>query len=139
MTQIDFYTHVEHKLQTVCVIATKAVARGMRVMIFTPDKTASAKLGDLMWTHPPIGFVPHCAPSDPLSAVTPVIIDHDGAIPLHDELLLNLRAECPPFFARFARLVEIVGHDETDKLQARDRFRFYRDRGYDIRSHNLGK
>ena len=139
MTQIDFYIHTENKLQTACVLSAKAVACGMRVMIFTSDREASAKLDGLLWSYSATGFVPHCAASDPLAATTPVIIDHAGENLLHDGLLLNLRSEWPPFFTRFARLIEIIGHDETDKQQGRERYRFYRDRGYEIRSHDLGK
>ena len=54
-------------------------------------------------------------------------------------MLINLRAEQPPFFSRFQRLVEIVSLDEEDRSHARARFKFYRDRGYAIQSHDLSK
>jgi DNA polymerase-3 subunit chi len=88
---------------------------------------------------PPIGFVPHCAPDDPLAAETPVIIDCSGDNLLHDEVLLNLRTESPLFFGRFQRLIEIVSLDDEDRRAARERFRFYRERGYEIRTHDLSK
>jgi DNA polymerase-3 subunit chi len=56
---------------------------------------------------------------------------------LHDEVLLNLRAGQPQFFGRYQRLIEIVGLDDDDRARARERFRFYRDRGYEIRTHDL--
>jgi len=31
-------------------------------------------------------------------------------------------------------LIEIVGQEEQDKLEARKRYKFYRDRGYEMRS-----
>jgi DNA polymerase III subunit chi len=58
---------------------------------------------------------------------------------MNEDVLLNLRAEWPPFFSRFQRLIEIVSRDEEDRAQARDRFRHYRDRGYEIRTHDLSK
>jgi DNA polymerase-3 subunit chi len=57
---------------------------------------------------------------------------------VHDEVLVNLREQWPACFSRFLRLVEIVGRDEADRQAARERFRFYRDRGYEIRHHDLG-
>jgi DNA polymerase-3 subunit chi len=36
-------------------------------------------------------------------------------------------------------LIEIVSLDEQDRADARERFRFYRDRGYEIRTHDLSK
>jgi DNA polymerase-3 subunit chi len=93
----------------------------------------------LLWTAPAIGFVPHCAADDKLATVTPVIVDCDGGEFAHDDVLLNLRSELPSFFSRFQRLIEIVSIDEQDRRLARERFKFYRDRGYDIRSHDLSK
>jgi DNA polymerase-3 subunit chi len=140
MTQIDFYTHVDDKLRTACVLAAKACARGMKLTVCCPDAETAQRLDRMMWTTPATGFVPHCAPGDPLAADTPVIIDHQpGDNLLHDEVLLNLRAEQPPYFSRFQRLIEIVGLEDDDRAGARERFRFYRDRGYEIRTHDLSK
>jgi DNA polymerase-3 subunit chi len=139
MTQIDFYTHVEDKLKTACALAGKAVAHGMRLTVYCPDPETTHRLDRLLWTTPATGFVPHCGPRDPLAAETPVIIDCSGDCLLHDEVLLNLRPEWPPFFSRFQRLIEIVSLEDEDRAGARDRFRFYRDRGYEIRTHDLSK
>ena len=139
MTQIDFYTHVENKLGTACALTGKAHARGLRIILFCPDPETAHRVDRLLWTTPAIGFVPHCAPDDPLAPDTPVIIDCRGEKLPHDEVVLNLCPEWPPFFSRFQRLIEIVSLDEEDRARARERFRFYRDRGYEIRSHDLGK
>lgn len=139
MTQIDFYTHVGNKLQTACMLSAKAFARGLRVLVYCPDAETATRFARMLWTQPAIAFVPHCAPQDPLAAVTPVIVDHEGTTLLHQEVLLNLRPNPPAFFSRFERLVEIVTLDEEDRRAARERFRFYRDRGYELRSHDLSK
>lgn len=137
MTQIDFYTHVDDKLKTACRLASKAFSHGLRVMVFCPDAETAQRYDRLLWTTPAISFVPHCFPGDPLAPVTPVIVDYDGGDLVHDQVLLNLRAEWPPFFGRFQRLVEIVSDEEEDRRAARERYKFYRDRGYDIRTHDL--
>jgi len=139
MTQIDFYTHVEDKLKTACTLVAKAFARGLRLTAYCPDPETAQRLDRLLWTTPATGFLPHCGPDDPLAAETPVIIDCGGDNLLHDEVLLNLRPEWPPFFGRFQRLIEIVSLEDADRAGARERFRFYRDRGYEIRTHDLSK
>ncbi|MDB5811698.1 MAG: polymerase chi subunit, HolC [Betaproteobacteria bacterium] len=139
MTQIDFYFHVENKLQMACALSAKACARGMRVLAYCADAEASQKLSRLLWTSQAVSFIPHCKPGDPLAAVTPVIVDHEGTEPAHDQVLINLRADWPPFFSRFERLIEIVSLDEEDRSNARARFKFYRDRGYAIQNHDLSK
>lgn len=139
MTQIDFYTHVEDKLRTACLLSAKAYGRGLKITVYCPDSETAHRLDRLLWTTHPIGFVPHCAPDDPLAGETPVIIDCHGEPPSHDGVLLNLRPEWPPLFSRYQRLVEIVSLAEEDRTAARERFRFYRDRGYEIRTHDLSK
>lgn len=138
MTQIDFYTHVEDKLGTACRLAAKAYARGHKVTVLCADLEAARRFDRLLWTTPAIGFIPHCAPDDALAPLTPVIVDWRGEKLLNDEVLLNLRPEWPPCFSRFRRLIEIVSLEQTDCEQARNRYRFYRERGYTIRTHDLG-
>lgn len=139
MTRIDFYFHVENKLKTACALSGKAAARGMKVLALCPDAEISQKLDRLLWTSQAVSFVPHCTPEDPLAPVTPVIVDHRGEHLLHDDVLINLRTQSPPFFSRFQRLIEIVTLDEEDRRLARDRFKFYRDRGYEITQHDMSR
>lgn len=139
MTQIDFYTHVRDKQQFACKLSAKVLGQGLRVLILTSDEGAAARLDQMLWRIPATGFLPHCRARSPLSEVTPVIVDHDpGELP-HDQVLLNLGDARPVFFSRFQRLIEIVTTDGADREAARERFRFYRDRGYEIRSHDMSQ
>jgi DNA polymerase-3 subunit chi len=139
MTQIDFYTNVSDKLHTACRIIAKAYGRGHKMFVCCPDADTAHHLDRMLWTAPPTAFVPHCPTGNPLVKVTPVVVDHSGSEPVHDQLLLNLRPEWPPYFGRFERLVEIVSLDPEDRRSARERYKFYRDRGYEIRAHDLGE
>jgi len=139
MTRIDFYTHVENRHPTLCALAGKALARGLRMMILTADGEATERVGRLLWTQPAIGFLPHCRAQHKLAAVTPIILDHVAEPVVHEQILVNLRDEAPPHFSRFERLIEIVGLDQAEREQARARFRLYRERGYEIRTHAMGQ
>jgi DNA polymerase-3 subunit chi len=138
MTKIDFYTNVADKLHTACRIVAKAYGLGHKTFVCCPDAQTAQHVDRLLWTAPATGFIPHCAAGDALAEITPVLVDHRGDEPIHDQLLLNLRDEWPPYFGRFERLVEIVSTDPEDRRVARDRYKFYRDRGYEIRAHDLG-
>ena len=138
MTEVLFYTHANDKFQTACTLTAKALARKMRVMLFTADPAATDHLSSLLWSVPSTGFTPHCRSEDRLAPITPVILDHRAEPLVHDQVLINLCGETPSFFSRFQRLVEIVSLEEADREAARTRFRFYRDRGYEIRTHQLG-
>ncbi len=139
MTRIDFYFEAGDKLQVACRLSAKAVQQKLRVLIYAPDETGVQRIDKLLWTWQATGFLPHCPTRNPLAAETPVLITHDPEDTPHDEVLLNLHPAWPPAFSRFQRLVEIVGRDEEDRAAARVRFRFYRDRGYEIASHDLSK
>jgi DNA polymerase-3 subunit chi len=137
MTRIEFFFNVTNKLQKVADLSESAVNKGRRLMVFTADSGAAFKLENQLWAHPPIGFLPHCRADSALAGVTPIIIDWQGEQLPHDDVLINLQSQHPPFFSRFRRLIEIVGVDEADKAEARARYRFYRDRGYEIKSFDV--
>jgi DNA polymerase-3 subunit chi len=137
MTRIDFYIHADNQLHTLCTLAAKALAKDVRMMILTPDAQATDKVDKLLWSQPSIGFLPHCRAEHRLASVTPIIVDHVAEPVVHEQVLVNLCPECPPVFSRFERLIEIVGLDEAERDLARTRFRFYRDRGYEIHTHDL--
>ena len=139
MTRIDFYFDAADKLQVACRLSAKAAQQKLRVLIYTPDEAEAQRIDKMLWTWQPTGFLPHCMTNSPLAAQTPVLITHDPEDTPHDEVLLNLHSDWPPAFSRFRRLVEIVGRDEQDREAARARFRFYRDRGYEIAQHDLSK
>jgi DNA polymerase-3 subunit chi len=139
MTSIDFYFNAEDRLQVACRLAGKAIKQNQRVLIYAPEPETASRIDKLLWTWPAIGFVPHCAVHSRLAAETPVLIAAGDETPPQCEVLLNLGAECPPHFERFARLLEVVSQDEADKEKGRGRFRFYRERGYKIANHDLAQ
>ncbi len=139
MTRIDFYTHVQDKLPVAIQLIGKAWDRGLNVWVRVADDTAAARLDQGLWTHPAAGFIPHCKSDHALAKETPVIIDTAAIEPCTDQVLINLRPERPEYFSRFERLIEIVSLDDQDRKQARERFVFYRDRGFEIHSHDLSQ
>jgi DNA polymerase-3 subunit chi len=140
MTSIDFYFNAPDRLQVACRLAGKAMKQGSRLLIYAPEAETAARIDKMLWTWPAIGFVPHCAVHSPFAPETPVLIGAGDAAPEGCELLLNLGAECPPHFERFGRLFEIVPAANEDEIQsARNRFRFYRERGYRISNHDLAR
>ena len=46
-------------------------------------------------------------------------------------------AEQLGFFSRFSRLAEIVVEQDPVRVPARERFRFYRERGYPLQTHQI--
>jgi len=139
MTTIDFYTNVGEPLKLVAKLIAKAWRMHGNVRVLTPDAKTTGALDRLLWLDPPLAFLPHCRMESPIAAETPIWIDEtlDHAGPA--AVLVNLHPEPPPFFSSFERLAEIVGASEDDLLAGRARFRFYRERGYDMRQHDWSR
>ena len=139
MTRIDFYVEARDRIEVACRLAAKAVQARTRMLVYAPDESMVTRIDRQLWTQSPTGFLPHCMSHDPLAAETPILIARNVDDPPVDDVILNLADTFPPTFARFRRVLEIVSRDPQDKALARDRFRFYRDRGYRIETHNLGE
>ena len=137
MTTIDFYFNAGDRLQVACRLAGKAFAQKKKMLIFAPASDIARRIDTMLWTWQQLSFIPHCPAHDPLAAQTPVLITSESTAPPECDVLLNLGAECPPFFERYARLLEIVGRDDAERSLGRSRFKFYKERGYAIGSHDL--
>lgn len=144
MTRVDFYIvghqAPEARLKLACRIAEKAVNSDHEVVINTESETDSRRLDELLWTFSQGSFLPHRLLSDDGKADQgePVTIGC-GQEPRAGnwDLLINLAPEVPEFFGRFSRVAELVGDEAESRAAGRERFRYYRDRGYELRTHHI--
>ena len=139
MTKVDFYTSSPDKLRTACQLSHKAMQNGVRTVISAPDAAATDALDKLLWQYPATAFLPHCRSDAADAGQMPVVLNQGGDKFPHHELLISLHNECVPYFSRFERVIEIIGNDEEDSRLGRERFKFYRDRGYELRHIDLSK
>jgi DNA polymerase-3 subunit chi len=141
MTQVDFYIlddpAADARQRFACRLAEKAWQQGNRVYIHTGDPALSSHMDDLLWTFRQGSFVPHGLDEDAEADEAGVHIGHGEEPRHHDEVLINLGSEIPLFFSRFRRVAEVVDADEENRRAGRERFRFYRDRGYPLESHSI--
>lgn len=135
MTKVDFYTGSTDKLRTACQLCHKAMQNGLKTVISLPDAATLETLDRLLWQYPDTAFIPHCDRSAPDSA--PVYLSTGEENFPHHEMLISLHDACMPFFSRFARVIEIVGAE--DSQAGRERYKYYRDRGYELRHFDLAK
>ena len=151
MTQVDFYIlgadSNDSRLRFACRIVDKATQRRQHVFVNSADEADARKLDELLWTFSQGSFIPHLVVRAPLPAapIEPVLIGihagqaDDETPPLGEnwELMINLAPEVPGWFSRYARVAEVVDSDPTRRAQGRERYRFYRDRGYELKTHNV--
>ncbi|MEQ1767697.1 MAG: DNA polymerase III subunit chi [Methylotenera sp.] len=134
MTRVEFYFNVSSKLEKIAELSEKALAKGRQLTIFSLDTKVNSDLQARFWQHSSTSFLPSNLADEAHAKFAPIILDRQGENLLQDDILINLQTEPPLFFGRFRYLVELVGHDEADKTAARTRFRFYKDRGYEVKS-----
>ncbi len=132
MTQIFFYHDATDRLGASAALIGKAFGQKKALLVYAPDAEVAAALDRHLWMHPPTGFVPHVDINSPLASETPVLIAGKLDVVPQDERLLNLSAEVPPGFPRFASLIEVVGQGDDERSAGRFRAKFYKDRGYDV-------
>lgn len=136
MTRIDFYFNVTNKQQLLAELVHGALSRRRQVTVWADDAEIASDISTKLWQQQTDRFMPNVLADDLLAAQTPVVIHWQENALLQDDMLINLTQVEPSFFSRFTQLIELVSEDEQDKVAARERYKFYRDRGYEIKNIN---
>jgi DNA polymerase III subunit chi len=139
MTRIDFYVLDDEdpgrRLRIACRLIHKAFGLGNRIHVHTGSEAVSRQLDELLWTFRDVSFVPHSVEGE--EADCPVWICHRREPDSAGDVLVNLDLQVPMFFSRFERVAEIVNQDAAIRDFGRERYRFYKDRGYELAHHRL--
>ncbi|CAM8626705.1 MAG: hypothetical protein RLZZ140_327 [Pseudomonadota bacterium] len=144
MTSIDFHFNTPNRLEYACRLARKILNAGQAqpetpLAVFCSHRPRLDEFDDLLWSLWPEEFIPHAHIELPEATESPIVLMHDEYKLTSHTLLLNLDDQPPAFFSRFLRLLEVVSTEEDDRKNARERFSFYRDRGYAINNYDLSK
>ncbi len=139
--RIDFYVlpgqEPNGRLSLACRLTEKAYGLGHRVYLHAASPEQARQLDDLLWTFRQGSFVPHtlCPPTE--GDASPVLIGSEETPPPAAQVLINLSDTVPVFFERYERVAELVDQQPSVLAKSRERFRSYRDRGYEPVSHRL--
>lgn len=152
MTQVDFYilaTESENSwLRLACRITEKAIQQNLNVYLHSENAADASRLDGLLWTFSQGSFIPHRlvgSGSDEPFEESVLIgrndlaaeIPADTQVTQRWDLMINLTTQVPEFFSRYARVAEVIDADPIRRENGRERFRFYRDRGYELNTHNV--
>ncbi|MBQ0741798.1 MAG: DNA polymerase III subunit chi [Pseudomonas sp.] len=139
MTRIDFYlltsSEPQKRLEYACRLAHKAWHKGHQIYLHCTDEEQTQALDELLWSFRADAFLPHARTTEQPEAKVVCGCGDDAGD--HHDLLINLADESPTFFSQFNRLAEIVIELDPVRVPARERFRFYRERGYPLQTHQL--
>lgn len=137
MTRIDFYQldPARHQVdQMVCQLCQKAYDSQQHTLLLTRDPGQSEHFDQRLWTWRDDSFLPH--DRQEVDGMTVPILIHDSPQARGDRhLLINLSDQVPEFFTQFERVLEFITED--NKMQAREHYRYYKERGYPLKHHPL--
>ena len=142
MPQVDFYLLDQHtpqgKLRCVCRLSQKVYALGQTAYVHTCSAAETEHLDELLWTFNQTSFVPHCRDHDfETNVEAPVMIGHQLPPKTCHDVLISLIETIPGCFGGYQRVADVVDNTPDDRARARDRFRAYRDQGWDIHTHDI--
>ena len=141
MTEVAFHFNAPDLQAYACRLLRKGYLKGARLVV-RAEAHALASLDMALWTFAVGEFIPHAREGDAPSVLQrspvqlysqlPETLDHAAS-----SVLVNLCASMPPGFGRFTRVIEVVTLDENNRLQARERWRAYKQFGIEPVRHDL--
>jgi DNA polymerase III subunit chi len=142
MTKVHFFHGASDRIAAAVAWLNLAWAKrkdtaAQQIVVFAPDARDADQLDRQLWLQPAGSFVPHCRADSALASETPIIISAALTSLSAHQQLLNLGVVVPPEFSRFDEVIEIVSQAGPDKLPARDRFKYYRERGYELFNQDI--
>jgi DNA polymerase-3 subunit chi len=144
VTQVDFYIldsdSDDARLHLACKIVDKATQLDHHVFVHSTSDAEARQLDELLWTFSQGSFIPHRVVRGETAEppIEPVVIGVNAPpAPGRWNVLVNLAADVPEFFSRYERVAEVVDANAVRREQSRERYRFYRDRGYKLNTHQV--
>jgi DNA polymerase III subunit chi len=144
VTQVDFYIleadSDDARLRLACRIVDKATQLDHHVFIHSTSDDEARKLDELLWTFSQNSFIPHRIVREALNEppLEPVLIGiNQQPAPGRWDVMINLATDVPEFFSRYERVAEVVDGNSARREHSRERYRFYRDRGYKLNTHQV--
>ncbi len=148
MTRIEFVVFADHAQLTdvyelICHRARRACDNG-GLFVQTRNELESQALDEHLWTARPSEFIPH--------VVAGAVVNTDSTVGKNDSdviigsnvepdgshrTLINISLTVPWFFSRFETFIELVRSGENDREMGRERYLYYKRRGYPLRYRQL--
>ena len=142
--QVDFYVRPETSPDALenfaCRLVETVWQRGHNVLVLAASDTAARRLDDLLWTFRDESFVPHRrigadAPAVVEPVSEPVLVSAPGVWSGELDVLVNLTPAVPEEADRAVRIAEIVPAVGAGREAGRERYREYRSRGFELKTH----
>ncbi|AUI66472.1 MULTISPECIES: DNA polymerase III subunit chi [Glaesserella] len=140
MKQVQFYLLSQTQIGELsaqealaCDLAANAWRQNKRVLIACETEEQALNIDEALWARNADDFVPHNLSGEITTYATPIEISWKGKRNAQRrDLLISLQIELPEFINSFNQIVDFVPVDETQKAQARERYKQYRQLGWQL-------
>ena len=105
-----------------CDLIEKKYAPDKHIYIHTATEQEAKTLDELLWTHRVHSFIPHHISGDNSIRSSPIEIGFQAI---------------PENLSKFNEIIEFVPSDSEKQAQARERYKYYRQKGFNITTHKL--
>ncbi len=147
MTRVSFYilkgTEEQQRQSFACRLAEKAFKMGNHIYINAESEQQAQQMDKALWAFRADSFVPHQLldgqTANHSQSQSQILIGHSGAKPPRlMDLLINIASgKHPDFFSQFERVAELLNDEEQIKKDGRQRYSFYKHRGYELDTNNI--
>ena len=144
MPEASFYILPSHSLSDrfifACKLIEKAYRSGQFCYVYTDSLQQSQQLDNQLWTFRENSFIPHQIYDEntPLPEhEKTVLIGSQPAPKKWQSLIFNLSSNYPADLSKAERVLEILDNNEDLKQAGRQRFRQYKQDGFDISTHKI--
>ncbi|WP_294087113.1 DNA polymerase III subunit chi [uncultured Actinobacillus sp.] len=139
MKQVQFYVLTQDNIyEQACDLAAKAWRLGKRVLIACETEQQAFEIDERLWAREPDSFVPHNLSGEVTQYATPIEISWKGKRNAQRrDLLISLQQAIPEYVTSFTQVIEFVPIQETEKVQARERYKQYRQMGWQLSTETI--
>ena len=116
-------------------LAQHFAKQGAKVYLNSQDKQQAEKLAELFWQVEPEHYIGHNLIGEGPKYGTNIEIGHQALKPSWNrQLVINLAENETTFANKFAEVVDFVPCEEKAKQLARERYKIYRQAGYQLQT-----
>ncbi|MDH2927440.1 DNA polymerase III subunit chi [Lonepinella koalarum] len=116
-----------------CDLSAQLWRAGLKVLIACETEQQALDLDEALWARDPEQFVPHNLSGEVTNFATPIEISWRGKRNAQRrDVLINLQQTIPDYVSAFNQVIDFVPVDEQQKVIARERYKQYRQMGWQM-------
>jgi len=141
MPRVEFHilseTGGEARWKHACALVEQAQLADEKIFI-RAEQDVLQRIDDLLWTFRDHAFIPHefVGANTPSHPRIVALLGYDEPLPAGFSLLINLHTSLPAQLQSASKVIEIVDADATNRQQARERYKQYRERNCQLETIN---